>query len=359
MTERLVAERARPRIHGLGCPNCGGNLDLAVGLRVVECPFCATVLLATNEIGIRRFTVEARVDSVTARDAVRKWLARGFSKDPRLRREARVGEAFLCFVPFYRVQADCLGFALGTEQRTRTVGSGKRRRVETYEVDVERSVERSFDRTWPAVNIGEWGVRRVALEGDRMEPFDGEALARLGMVFPPTASEGSLLQHALEQFRLRADPAAGLHRVRFEHLETLRERLSVVYYPLWVVRYAFRERSYQVLIDAEDGSLAAGKAPGNDAYRAAMLVLTQAVALFVGTTALQLVGLNLGALAFVGVPLGLALLWGWRRFRHGGVIVEGSGVEGEEGLFATIGVRTGPERQAEFLRQLSGLVPGW
>jgi len=219
-------------------------------------------------------------------------------------------------------------------------------------------VERSFDRTWPALNIAEWGVRRVNLDGDQVVPFDANALGRLGMVFPPTASEGSLLAMALEQFKTNADPASGLHRVRFQHLETLRERLSVVYYPLWVVRYAFRERSYQVLIDAEDGRLAAGKAPGNDLHRALMLVLTQAVALFVGSTALQLVGANFGALVVIAVPMILAISWGWRRFRHGGVVVEGSGVDEEDSLFKSIGSKTGQELRADFVRQLSGLVPG-
>ena len=87
--------------------------------------------------------------------------------------------------------------------------------------------------------------------------------------------------------------------MRFKFLETLRERLTVVYYPLWVVRYRFQERSYQVLVDAEDGSLAYGKAPGNDFFRAAMLVLTQAAALFVGTTIIQLAA-NFEVLLFVG-----------------------------------------------------------
>ncbi len=267
-----IPNRLPARVRGLTCPSCGGALDVATGLRVVLCPYCETRLLVLSEIGIRRLAVEPQIETAKAREIVQRWLGSGWNKNPRLRREARVGEAFLSFLPFFRVEADCLGFGLGTEERRRTVGSGKRRRTETYEVDVERAVQRSFDRTYPALNVAEWGLQWIDLHGDILVPFDSSKLARQGMVFPPTLSESVVKKSALEQFRKEAEPSTGLKRVRFRFLESLRERLTVIYYPLWVVRYRFDDRSYQVLIDAQDGSLGFGKAPGNDLYKPFWLV---------------------------------------------------------------------------------------
>ncbi len=320
------------RVRGLSCPNCGGALEVDAGLRVVTCPYCGTPLLAVSEIGVRRLAVEPRVEAARARELARAWLATGVSKEPKLRREAEIGEAFLSFLPFYRVEADCVGIALGTELRRRTTGVGKSRRVQTYEVDVERAVQTSFDRTYPALNVAEWGVRRVDLRGDPLVAFDSDALARRGMVFPPTGSEGAVLKSALEQFRREADPGRGLKRLRFKFLEVLRERLTVIYYPLWVVRYRFRDRSYQVLVDGEDGSIAYAKAPGNDFYRALMMVATQAAALYVGTTLLQVWRGGWEGLAVVGAGMLVLLAWGWKKFRYGGVVVEGTGTAEEPGL---------------------------
>ena len=328
--------RLSDRVRGLGCPSCGGGLDVRTGLRVVTCPYCATPLLALSEVGTRRYAVEPQVDADRARRLARAWLAKGISKDPKLEKEAEVGEAFLTFLPFYRVQADCVGIALGTEERKRTVGTGKNRRTETYEVDVERRVEKSFDRTYPAVNVAEWGIRRVDLRGDPLVPFDARLLDRLGMVFPTTGSESRVRQAALEQYALESDPASGLKRVRFRFHQTLRDRLSVVYYPLWVVRYRFRERAYQILVDGEDGSIAYGKAPGNDFYRAAILVGVEAAAAFVFTTVLQL-GVECGPALFLGAICGGAVLWAWNRFRYGGVVIEGTGTAPELGLVEVLG----------------------
>ena len=197
------------------------------------------------------------------------------------------------------------------------------------------------------------------LVGDPLVPFNQALLDRLGMVFPPTGSERKVKQAAIEAFKRSADPASGLKRVRFRFLETLRERLSVVYYPLWVVRYRFRERSYQILVDAEDGSLAYGKAPGNDLYRALMLVGTEAVAAFLGTTALQWMGGGLGPLVFVGAIAFAIVFWGWRRFRYGGVVEEGSGIEAEAGLEEALRGAENLRSPGQLLEELqSGRLPG-
>jgi len=271
---------------------------------------------------VRRFAVAPEVGAEDARRAAREWLSSGLNKEPRLRKEAEIGEAFLCFLPFFRVEADAVGYALGTEERTR--GSGKNRRTE--EVDVEHEVEKHLDRTFPAVQVAEWGVQEIDLSGDRLLPFDSGALERQGLVFPPTGSEVEIRDAALQAFKKEADPRGRMKRVRFFWLETLGERLTIIHYPLWVVRYRFESRAYQVLVDAQDGRVAYGKAPGNDLYRAASMVLTQIAAAFVATTAIQMGVID------DWVPLVLLVLFcvwilsfGWKRFRWGGEVVEGTG----------------------------------
>ena len=324
-TKELGYHHLSSRLDGLSCQNCGGSLEVELGLRVVSCDYCHAKYLVADHPGTRKFAVEPRITATKARELVHGWMSKGWNKASRLREESKLGDSFLCFIPFFRVQADCIGFALGTERRSRTVGSGKRRRVQTYEVDVERSVERNFDRTFPAINVAEWGIRRVDLRGDPLVPFKPSTLGRLGMVFPATVSALEVQQRALEQFKQQADPERGLHRVRFRFLKTIREMFSVVYYPIWITRYTFKHRSYHVLIDAEDGSMAYGKAPGNDLYRAIILVGTQAVAMFVGSAVLQIWQGGVQALAVVGFPVAGILYWGWKKYRYGGVVIEGTG----------------------------------
>jgi hypothetical protein len=62
------------------------------------------------------------------------------------------------------------------------------------------------------------------------------------------------------------------------------------------------------------------------------VVATQAITIFVGTTILRLLGGGLGPLIFIGVPMLAVLFWGWRKFRYGGVVIEGTGARKRPGL---------------------------
>jgi hypothetical protein len=299
-------------------------------LRVVACTFCGSTLQVLGDTGIARYAVQPKITATAARQTVTAWLGKGLQKHSALEREAVLGEAFLCFLPAFLAEADAVGFAFGVEQRQRTVGSGKNRRTETYEVPVERRIERHLSRTALAVNPAEWGLAHVDLRGDELVPFDEDRFARLGMVFPPTRSEVEAREEAFAAFTVEADPAAGLHRTHFRFLELVRPRFATVYYPLWIVRYQFRGGSYQTVIDAESGELAYGKAPGNDLFRAGAMVAAQAAGCFVATTGLQWAFRaevdNPFALVAVACALGFGIVvWGFRQFRYGGVVEEGSG----------------------------------
>jgi hypothetical protein len=168
------------------------------------------------------------------------------------------------------------------------------------------------------------------------------------MVFRPQRAPAEVAEKLTARALAEAEGANRPDHVNFSWFATIRRRVATVYYPMWVVRYSFRGQTYQALIDAEDGTLAYGKAPGNHLYRSIALVGTCAAACFVGTTVLQNMGSLLrsgDALPLVGM-LGLLLTgmiaWGYRQFRHGGVVEEGSGIE--EGR--------GPESLAVSMKQL-------
>jgi hypothetical protein len=55
---------------------------------------------------------------------------------------------------------------------------------------------------------------------------------------------------------------------------------------LWVLRYLYRGRAFQVVVDGSTGKVLYGKAPGNTLYRAAVLVA----------------GMALGAVLVIDIP---------------------------------------------------------
>ncbi len=303
-------------ITGLACPSCQGRLEIPEGTRIVICPYCSQRSLVRGERGIYRYQVPRLVDRERALASLRGFL-RGLNRAPDLGSKARLTELFTAYLPFWSIWAKVAGWVLGEKR----VGSGDHRRYEPREVKVLRPMN------WNAAacDVAEFGVEAVKLEGRAMEPFQPAALHADGMVFEPVGSvtEGERLAQQIFEDDVRA--AARLDRIGSTYVRMSGRRLGVVYFPLWVARYLYRGRAFQVVIDGHSGEVLYGKAPGNTWYRAAALVAGMAAGAFVmvdGTAfALSLLsGSDEGSLLFLVVPFvaGAALMAAaYRAFRYG------------------------------------------
>jgi len=323
---------AKGALRGLTCPSCGGTLDVAEGWTNITCKYCETPLALLGDRGVLRLMVLEKLDRQAAGQTVQRWWRQGIRKAPALKREAKVEEAFLAWFPFVRLRFDLVGWILGVNVRKVKRGN----RWVDVEEPVELEIERPVERNVPAGEMAEFGVQRVDLKGDEILPLNEELLAKRGMVFRPTKAAPELARELAEAVVRGVSRRSGPDRVSFSWLAPVRKRVSVLHYPMWVFRYSFRGRTYQVLVDAEGGGIAYGKAPGNHLYRAFSLTAATAGACFLGTSLLQhldVIGRSnnpLVVLAAVGAALAGLVSWGYHQFRHGGVVEEGSGLRAEE-----------------------------
>jgi len=289
------------------------------GRPLARCGGCEASLVVEGMEGHPRYYVPNLVQRSEAHEILSKWWRKwGHAAD--LRRRAVLEEAFLVYLPFWRVSAKILGWVFGQEKVRTKHGS-------RY-VDREREILLREDLTVPACVIQEFGVRRVCLVGDEIRPLDLEAMEREGMVFQPVFPATKAVRDAEAMMESRVQGSHRLEQITYRNVKTVAQRVSLVYYPLWVMRYRYGGRTYQVVIDGEGRKVLHGRAPGNDLCRAGLLVGFMALANFALTT----VGaLSLSAGGGVNGPLlGLLLLpclgfmyWGFALYRNGGEVTTG------------------------------------
>ena len=228
------------------------------------------------------------------------------------------------------MKSRCYRLVFGKERRTQTVNG----RTTTYYVDVERKIQKPFDRTFAACDVAELGVRKVNLAGDEMRPVSFEELQAEGMLFNIISSEKEVTDIAKDQFVQEAISSVNVDQVTFEHNDLVRPNVTIVYYPLWVVRYIYQGRTYQVVIDGEDGTVCYGKAPGNNLYRAVAGIFGTAIGSYL-ITFFGIFGLvgdgdsaKVAIVAYIfAVICGIIFIrWGYKKFRYGGEIEEGTGI---------------------------------
>lgn len=299
-------------IRGMRCPSCGGSLEISEGSVFAKCQYCESGLLVQGDRGIPRFYVPAIQTRETVLQQAQKWFT-GIDKARDLKQTATITEMFLVYVPFWRVNGTVIGWVLGDVKRS----SGKNT---TYEA-VERRVNKKYEFTCPACDIGEFGVKYVDLAGDQILPFDLEEVQKQGMTFGVLTSPAEIVQMCGEKFLQWGESSAGVSRTTFKKLHRIGHSLSLVYYPLWIIRYQYRTRIYQLTADAESGELLYGRAPGNNLYRVGIFLACTAVGNLIITTVLR----NATDFDFEGV-VGLFALacfcvfYGFKKLRYGGEI---------------------------------------
>ncbi len=303
---------AKEHTQGLNCPSCGGLVPVAEGLRIVQCPFCDQRSLVKGEQGVRRWQVSREIGREAAMESAKGFFS-GFDKARDLKKSARIRDVFGVYLPYWRVSSFVSGWIFGR------VKSGNDRTK-----PVEIAIAEQMHWNDAAVDVSEFGVHRVSIDERKLEPVDADWLYSAAMVFEPTESRTEALAEAEKHFRQRCQRKRRLKAKYFEKLHLLRTQLSLVYYPLWVVRYNYRNRNYQVVVDGVDGQILYGIAPGNILFRAAALVVGMALGnlILVNGTVLALSMLSDAddGLEILAVPviLGIGLVVaGYRAFRHG------------------------------------------
>ncbi|WP_420640944.1 hypothetical protein [Candidatus Leptofilum sp.] len=307
------------KTQGLTCPECSGVVPIAEGDRIVECPFCHTHSLVQGERGVRRWQVSQTVERERALQTVGNFF-RGMKKARDLAKEAQIKDTFLVYLPYWRVESFVAGWMFGR------VKSGK---------DSTRPIEVQINEImhWndAAVDVAEYGVHRVAISKEQLQPYDSDQLHAEAMVFEPSESHTDALDEAGRHFTHRGRQKRSLRTKFFEKFHFLRQRLAIVYYPLWVSRYEYHKRNYQVVVDGVNGNILYGKAPGNIFYRAAALVGGLAIGNLILINGTWLAGLLVsnsddgdGALlVLLPIALGLGLIAaGYRAFRYGEEVEE-------------------------------------
>jgi hypothetical protein len=303
-------------VQGMGCPRCGGIVPIPEGQVLVNCPYCDQRSVVSGERGIQRYQVPGRIDREQAEKAARGFMNSSSQIAPSVKNQAQITEVFLVHLPFWTAWGRGVAWGFGQVK----VGSGDDARYEAREKKVIK------DLTWNGVacDVGEFGVQRISLQDRPLEPFNSDRLHETGMVFEPIGSDVEALERAREAFQATVKDDVKLDRMAQLFTRILSPHLGVVYYPVWVARYVFRQRSFQVVVDGFDGKVLYGKAPGNLLMRALALVGGMAVGAFlaIDVPALilytasgddDLMAIVVGA--FLG---GLALMvGGYTRFRYG------------------------------------------
>jgi hypothetical protein len=302
---------------GLSCPACGGALGIDEGESTVICSYCNSTLYVEGDKGVTTIAFREKVPRDAAMSSSQNWWKHGW-KARDLKTTGKVNEVYPIYLPFWKTTTMVAGWICGYEERRRTDSKGN---VTTERVPKEVMVLQDYVFSEIACDPGDLGIRTL-------KNFSGETgFTDFEMIptFEATTSKDDAATKAKNDALAKARSGARVPHVTFERLHVFPKALTMIYYPVWVVRYNYRDRMYMDTVDGVTGQVLSGRAPGDPMFQS--LAVT-AGSFFGGLAAVA--GILLGQfiddmrISLVGIGAGLVILYlAYRFFRHGSEIVQG------------------------------------
>jgi len=300
---------------GLNCPTCGGAIQVAEGESTIICAYCNSTLFVEGDQGVNTLAFKNKAGRDVASAATFSWWRHGM-KARDLPKTGKILEMYPIYLPFWSATTRVAGWVCGYEERRRTDSQG-RTTVERIPKEVMVLQDYSFSEI--ACDPGDIGISHLKnLQGETgYEDFE------MIPTFESTTSKDDAVSHAKTDAIDRALGAARVPHITFKKLHVLPKRLSLLYYPVWVVRYSYQDRMYMDTVDGVTGQVLSGRAPGDPMYQALAATggasvggLIAAVGILLGTAdaRIAIAGLVGGV-----IVLGISYLF----FRHGSERAQG------------------------------------
>ena len=280
------ASTAQTHNRELGCQNCGAPLEYMEGESVITCPYCGTTTMLAGYDNIVKIDSHSmlpmNVNENDAISALLTWLSKGFHRSKKNIQTAKVESIRGLMLPYWIVKSNASTAWRGKKKRTRTVGTGDKKKTETWREPVSGRFSEDYtwpeyaredpDEFWGVENIKpgkkslfpDWGKFWLRFGGGRESPnrnlldgqlpFDIQEVKKCGMADnmvngqitqerAESNAKGNIKEHQAKKADKKADVLSDVDTVVNVN------KVDLVYVPMWEMKYSLNGKSYNALVD--------------------------------------------------------------------------------------------------------------
>ncbi|OFW61174.1 MAG: hypothetical protein A2133_10695 [Actinobacteria bacterium RBG_16_64_13] len=314
-------------LRSVQCTQCAGPLDVFEGRRILVCGHCGVRVAVGDHSGFSRWVFPPRLNRLDAAHAGAAWLREypGIAEDAR---NAHFVEARLVYAPIWEHRALVTGWEFGRKLRTKVEPVVSMYSAPFDPARVSEDVRLELKMVQEEVREPRLQERRyyqaatdfTAIDATRPRVTGRELLVPLlaGEMDPAAIvleAEGTAEEVAETGRKVALQPVSGAMSPD-SHLFAFRESTSLLFYPLWLVRFQQGNRLCRVVVNGRDGGVNSAIAPADNTRRMALLggqlaLLALAIAVLVWLAVTWESGRVSMAAAAVIVSAGAVLL-AWR-----------------------------------------------
>ena len=242
----VVAQKIR-------CSHCGAPVEFRPGEIIATCRYCGfmTVIETGKAYNFEHSLMLNKYDETQIEELIRNWMRSGFMKPSDLAKKSKVLEKNLIYVPFWVVSVETNISYKGIFERIAPpiVKDGK--------------IQKEYNWLVLAREAAGFPTRdyKIPLEGK--VPYDFRKIEGFAKVLNSEIEREEALELAKQQieahhrFLLQQD----LDKIVEMHTDFNVKQAVYLHAPVWFIKYEYRGKSYQLLIDGATGAVVKGEIP--------------------------------------------------------------------------------------------------
>ena len=241
------------------CPSCGGATSFIEGSTKVTCAHCGLSHIVVGSGGQKQYYIPKMIRRTEALKSVREFVKSKTTNEDR-KRDARLIDAKLVYIPVYRVKVKGGGLYIG-EKGGEVVS--RKNIPDTGEVIIIRSPKKLVNGNTfkeisffvPALDVSELGTFGISTKSSvlKLHVFDENLVSAKWVVFDPTEEPEIALKKGWAVLTSSLKPQ-GLNLHYFE-LQKVLEEISQIYYPLYLIRFLLDGEAIRAVVDGLGGNV--------------------------------------------------------------------------------------------------------
>jgi len=235
------------------CSHCGAPIAFEPGEMLATCKYCGfTVVIETGQpFSFEHSLLLNKYDPTQVEEPVRSWMREGFLKPSDLARKSKIVEKELIYLPFWVVSVEARSSYKGIFERI------------TPAVAKEGTIEKEYDWLVLARKATEFPTRdyEVPLEGKI--PYDFRRIEAFARVLNSEMDKNDAVEQAKQEIEdnNRFLAQQDVDKIVDMKTEVKIEETVYLHAPLWFIKYEYRGKYYQLIVDGATGTAVKGDIP--------------------------------------------------------------------------------------------------
>ncbi len=235
------------------CPHCGAPIAFEPGEILATCKYCGfTVVIETGQT----FTYEHSIllnkyDPVQVEEPIKEWMREGFMKPSDLERKANISQKELVYLPFWVVSVEAKSTYKGIFERI------------TPAVTKEGTIEKDYEWLVLARKASEFPTREYNVPLEGKIAYDFRRIEGFAQVFNSEIDKAEAEEQAKAEIENnhRFLAQRDVDKIIEMKTEIKIEETVYLHAPIWFVKYEYKRKTYQLILDGSTGGVIKGDIP--------------------------------------------------------------------------------------------------